>query len=79
MAKTAEYGLGELALPRGWFMIAVSADVSDKPEPVRFFGRNMVLYRGKASGRPILLDAYCPHMRVHMARNSTSYVIKDGA
>lgn len=78
MATTADYGLGPFAFPRGWFMVATAAEVTDAPQPVRFFGRDMVLYRGKASGRPILLDAYCPHMRVHMGRNTTSYVVKDG-
>lgn len=78
MATTAEYGLGENAFPRGWFMVALADDVTDTPQAVRFFGRDMVLYRGKASGRPIMLDAYCPHMRVHMAKNTSSYVVKDG-
>lgn len=78
MAGTAEYGLGPLTFPRGWFMVAIAEDVTSTPQPVRFFGRDMALYRGKASGRPILLDAYCPHMRVNMARNTTSYVVKDG-
>ena len=77
MATTAEYGLGENAFPRGWFMIATAGEVTSKPEPVRFFGRDMVLYRGK-SGRVVLLDAYCPHMRVHLARNTTSYIVRDG-
>ncbi|MGB5078500.1 MAG: Rieske 2Fe-2S domain-containing protein [Sphingorhabdus sp.] len=77
MAKTADYGLGEHDFPRGWFMIATADEVANKPEPVRFFGRDMVLYRGK-SGRVVLLDAYCPHMRVHIARNTTSYIVKDG-
>jgi 3-ketosteroid 9alpha-monooxygenase subunit A len=78
MATTAEYGLGPLTYPRGWFMVAAAEDVTSVPQAVRFFGKEMVLYRGKASGRPILLDAYCPHMRVHMGRNTTSYVVKDG-
>jgi 3-ketosteroid 9alpha-monooxygenase subunit A len=77
MATTAEYGLGEHTFPRGWFMIATAEEVTSKPEPVRFFGQDMVLYRGK-SGRVVLLNAYCPHMRVHIARNSTSYIVKDG-
>ncbi|MCC6924706.1 Rieske 2Fe-2S domain-containing protein [Novosphingobium sp.] len=77
MATTAEYGLGEYAFPRGWFMVAVAEEVTTKPQPVRFFGKEMVLYRGK-SGRVVLLDAYCPHMRVHLARNTTSYIVKDG-
>lgn len=77
MAKSAEYGMGEFAFPRGWFMVAVAEEVTQKPEPVRFFGQDMVLYRGK-SGRVVLLDAYCPHMRVHIARNTTSYIVRDG-
>lgn len=78
MAKTADYGLGPHAFPRGWFMIATAEEVTSTPQPIHFFSREMVLYRGKASGRPILLDAYCPHMRVHMGRNTTSYIVKDG-
>jgi 3-ketosteroid 9alpha-monooxygenase subunit A len=78
MATTADYGLGPHAYPRGWFMIAVAADVTPTPQAVHFFGKEMVLYRGKGSGRPILLDAYCPHMRVHLARNTTSYIVRDG-
>ena len=77
MAKTADYGLGEFAFPRGWFMVAIAAEVTRKPQPIRFFGRDMALYRGK-SGRVVLLDAYCPHMRVNIARNTTSYVVRDG-
>jgi 3-ketosteroid 9alpha-monooxygenase subunit A len=77
-ATTAEYGLGPLTYPRGWFMVAIAEDVTSTPQPVRFFGREMVLYRGKATGRIVLLDAYCAHMRVHLARNTTSYVVKDG-
>ncbi|ABP64508.1 Rieske (2Fe-2S) domain protein (plasmid) [Novosphingobium aromaticivorans DSM 12444] len=78
MATTAEYGLGPLTFPRGWFMVAVADEVTSTPQPVRFFGKEMVLYRGKGSGRVVLLDAYCPHMRVHLGRNTTSYVVKDG-
>lgn len=77
MAKTSEYGLGELTFPRGWFMVAVADDVTREPQSVRFFGKEMALYRGK-SGRVILLDAYCPHMRANIARNTTSYVVRDG-
>lgn len=76
MAKTADYGLGEFTYPRGWFMIAVSEDLTDKPQGVRYFGRDLALYRGK-SGRVVLLDAYCPHMGTHLAINTTSYVVRD--
>lgn len=77
MAKTAEYGLGPLTFPRGWFMIAESAEIADKPVPLHYFGREFVAYRGE-SGRVYLVDAYCPHMRIHIGRNATSYVVKDG-
>ena len=30
MATTAEYGLGELTFPRGWFMIAIAEDVTQE-------------------------------------------------
>jgi 3-ketosteroid 9alpha-monooxygenase subunit A len=77
MAKTAEYGLGPLTFPRGWFMIADAAEIADKPVPLHFFGRDFVAYRGE-SGKVYLVDAYCPHMRIHIARNTTSYIVKDG-
>ena len=77
MAKTAEYRLGPQEYPRGWFMIAAAEEIAADPVPLRFFGREFVGYRGK-SGKVYLTDAYCPHMRVHLARNTTSYVVKDG-
>jgi 3-ketosteroid 9alpha-monooxygenase subunit A len=77
MATTAEYGLGEYAFPRGWFMIAAADEVGDTPLPLRFFGHDFALYRGE-SGRVVLLDAYCPHMGTHIAKNTTSYVVIEG-
>ncbi len=77
MATTAEYGLGEFTYPRGWFMVGISDDVvPGKPHSVRYFGEDMVLYRGQ-SGRAFLVEAYCPHMGTHLAKNSTSYVVQD--
>jgi len=66
MATTADYRLGDYAFPRGWFAIANAADVGRTPEAVRWFGQDLVLYRGE-SGRVVLLDAYCPHMGTHLA------------
>lgn len=78
MATTAEYGLGEQTFPRGWFMIAAAAELDGHaPLALRFFGRDMVLYRGHSS-RLFLVDAYCPHMGAHLAKNTTSFVIRDG-
>lgn len=77
MATSAEYRLGEFEFPRGWFMIGPAEEATSKPAAVRYFGQDMVLYRGE-SGTPHLVDAYCPHMGAHLARNSTSYIVLDG-
>lgn len=80
MATTKEYRLGEFTFPRGWFMIADAEELNThKPLAVRFFGQDFALYRGRATGKVILLDAYCPHMKTHLAApNTTSYVVLDG-
>ncbi|MEM8697339.1 MAG: Rieske 2Fe-2S domain-containing protein [Pseudomonadota bacterium] len=76
MATTAEYGLGDFTFPRGWFMVATSEEATTTPLALRYFGEDLVLYRGE-SGRVFLVEAYCPHMGTHLAKNSTSYVVKD--
>jgi 3-ketosteroid 9alpha-monooxygenase subunit A len=80
MATTNDYRLGDFTFPRGWFMIAEAKELdTHKPLAVRFFGKDFALYRGRASGKVVLLDAYCPHMKTHLAApNRTSYVIQDG-
>ncbi len=77
MALTADYAIGTFTFPRGWFMVAESSEVTQKPLAVRYFGQDLALFRGH-SGRVILLDAYCPHMGTHFVKNATSYVIHDG-
>ena len=77
MARTADYGLGEFTYPRGWFMVAEAAEVSAKPATVHYFGKDFVLYRGE-SGTAYMVDAYCPHMGAHLAKNATSYIVRDG-
>lgn len=76
MATTAEYRLGENTFARGWHMIADATALGKTPMPLRFFARDMVLYRGE-SGTPHLVDAYCPHMGAHLGRNETSYIVRD--
>lgn len=76
MAGTNEYGLGPFTFPRGWFMVAASSEVTTKPLAVRYFGQDLVLYRGE-SGNAYMVDAYCPHMGTHLAKNTTSYVVQD--
>jgi len=77
MARTQDYGLGEFTFPRGWFMVADAEELKERPLPLRFFGQEFALYRGK-SGKVVMLDAYCPHMGTHLARNNTSYIVQDG-
>ncbi|MGE4431317.1 MAG: Rieske 2Fe-2S domain-containing protein [Sphingobium sp.] len=48
--------------PEGWFGVGWSTDFeTGKPVFVRYFGRDMVIYRGE-SGRLLATHAYCPHM-----------------
>ena len=77
MAQTADYKLGEFTYGRGWYMIAQSGELGDKPLNLRYFGRDLVLYRGE-SGTPHLVNAYCPHMGAHIGKNTTSYIVLDG-
>ena len=60
MAQTKEYGW-RLRVSARLVHGGESAEVTDKPLAVRYFGQEMALYRGK-SGKVVLLDAYCPHM-----------------
>ena len=77
MATTADYGLGQFEFPRGWFMIGPAVDATKTPSAMRYFGKDLVLYRGE-SGTPYVVDAYCPHMGAHLAKNTTSYIVRDG-
>src|SRR5882762_3386556 len=54
MAKTQDYRLGEFNFPRGWFVVAESSQIGTTPHSDRFFGEDVVLYRG-ASGQVIML------------------------
>ena len=51
-------------------MIAPAATLTGI-QSLRMFGRELVLYRG-STGRPVLLDAYCPHMQAHLGAEQTS-------
>jgi len=77
MAKTADYKLGEFTFPRGWFVVADASRVTSTPLSERYFGEDVVLYRG-ASGRVVMLDAYCPHMGTHLGKNKTSALVVRG-
>jgi 3-ketosteroid 9alpha-monooxygenase subunit A len=77
MAKTQDYKLGEFTFPRGWFVVAESSQIGSTPHSDRFFAEDVVLFRG-ASGKVIMLDAYCPHMGTHMGKNKTSHSVVNG-
>jgi len=73
MATSADYKLGKFTYPRGWFMVADASKVTNRPHSVRFFGRDMVLYRGE-SGQVHMVGAYCPHMGTHIGKSATSFM-----
>ena len=74
MATSADYKLGDYAFPRGWFAVANGREVGRKPLTVHYFGQDLVLYRG-ASGRVVMLDAYCPHMGTHLGSGPNSHTV----
>lgn len=76
MATTADYDIGEFTFPRGWFVVGEASQATNVPVSLRYFGRDMIMYRG-ASGKVVVMDAYCPHMKTHLAKNTTSYVVLD--
>ena len=51
MAKAVDYNLGPHTFPRGWFVVAESSELDKGPMAVRFFGRDLALYRGE-TGNP---------------------------
>lgn len=55
-----------LPIPNGWFAVAWSRDLeAGQVVKLRCFDRDLVLYRTR-DGRPVLLDAYCPHLGAHL-------------
>ena len=78
MARTADYSLGEFTFPRGWFVVAESSAIGRKPFNARYFGQDVVLFRGE-SGAVSMLEAYCPHMGTHFGKSHTSYTVVSGA
>ncbi len=57
--------------PIGWFRVGGSADLAPgEVKPLRYFGRDLVLFRGK-SGEIRVLDATCPHLGAHLGIGGT--------
>lgn len=54
------------AFPTGWFQVGYASELPPGGlQKVRYFGRDMILFRGE-SGQAHLLDAYCPHLGAHI-------------
>lgn len=53
------------AYPNGWFCIGYADELEPgEVRPIRYFGRELVLYRGEDGAR--VLDAHCPHLGAHL-------------
>lgn len=46
---------------RGWHVVGLGREFTDKPMMLNYFGSKLVAYRGE-DGNVHILDAYCPHM-----------------
>jgi len=52
--------------PNGWFRVAYTEDLNPGDvKPLRYFGRDFVLFRTEA-GDAKILDAFCPHLGAHL-------------
>lgn len=59
-------GFPHAGYPSGWYQVAWADELAPGDvRPLRYFGRDLVLFRGK-SGAFHLLDAFCPHMGAHL-------------
>lgn len=57
--------------PAGWYAVAYSDELpTGAVLPVHYFGRELVLYRTD-SGKPVLADAFCPHLGAHLGHGGT--------
>jgi phenylpropionate dioxygenase-like ring-hydroxylating dioxygenase large terminal subunit len=53
--------------PRGWFRVGGSADLRPGDvRSIRYFGRDLVLFRAREAGTAHVLDAYCPHLGANL-------------
>lgn len=57
-----------LPAPAGWFALALVSELAEGALlSRRLAGHDLVLFRGP-DGRPVALDAHCPHMGAHMGQ-----------
>jgi cholesterol 7-dehydrogenase len=53
--------------PNGWYAVARSADLRDRPLEVRALGQELVVFRRPSDGRAAVLEAHCPHLGANLA------------
>src|SRR5687768_3549653 len=52
--------------PTGWFQVDWSGALAPgEVKPIRYFDRDLVLYRG-TGGEAHIMDAHCPHLGAHL-------------
>lgn len=52
-------------VPNGWYAVLLSRELQRRPVPLHVLDRDLVAFRDDA-GRPIVLDAFCPHLGTHL-------------
>jgi len=66
MSQAAQDEFPNKGYPSGWFQIAWVGELAPaEVRPIRYFGRDLILYRG-AEGTHHVLDAHCLHMGAHL-------------
>lgn len=64
--------------PTGWFQVAWSAELEPgEVKPLRYFGQDLVLYRGADSGVAVVFDARCPHLGAHLGYQLSDSVLDE--
>src|SRR6476660_6272033 len=53
--------------PTGWFLVGFSDDIPPGVvQPLRYFSRDLVMWRGQEDGKLYCLDAFCGHNGAHL-------------
>jgi phenylpropionate dioxygenase-like ring-hydroxylating dioxygenase large terminal subunit len=67
----AQRSLSIFRYARGWFGVAASHELTARGvRPLRYFGRDLVLFRG-VDGIARVLDGHCPHLGAHLGMGGT--------
>ena len=62
----AERGM-DIGFPFGWYAIELTDFVvPGQVKPLRYFGKDLVIWRGLDDGKVRITDAWCKHLGAHM-------------